>query len=128
METLPAPFNGPSQAGSYPGYVRSNVPQGVAPIANGVSVAKQLFPNATITSGYRAPGTKLRNGLVHDGGWHTQSHGAIDVAPIQGMTFQQYVQRYRDAGYTVIEALDEQTHPSKWATGPHWHIVLGERR
>ena len=89
------------------------------PVGNGVSVIKSLFPKAQVTSGYRPGGRKES--------WHTQSKGAVDIAPIPGMTFDQYVQKVRGAGYNIIEAIDEVNHPSKWSTGPHWHIVIGER-
>lgn len=95
------------------------------PVTNGVSVVKQLFPQARITSSFRPVGTKLAGGQTHDASWHTQSHAAVDVAPIKGMTFDQYVSKFRAAGYQIIEARDEATNPSKWSTGPHWHVVLG---
>jgi hypothetical protein len=43
------------------------------------------------------------------------------------MTFDQYVGRIKQAGYNVIEAIDEVNHPSAHATGPHWHVVIGRR-
>lgn len=41
------------------------------------------------------------------------------------MTFDQYVNRIRQAGFTILEARDEVNNPSAHATGPHWHVVIG---
>jgi hypothetical protein len=43
------------------------------------------------------------------------------------MTFNQYVDQIRQAGYPIIESRDEVNNPSSHATGPHWHVVLGEK-
>jgi hypothetical protein len=43
------------------------------------------------------------------------------------MTFAEARQRLVEAGYPIIEALDEVNHPSGHANGPHWHFVLGQR-
>jgi LAS superfamily LD-carboxypeptidase LdcB len=32
----------------------------------------------------------------------------------------------KNAGYKLIEARDEVKNPSKYATGPHWHVVIGK--
>lgn len=58
--------------------------------------------------------------------WHAASGAAVDVRPIPGMTFRQYVDRIRSAGHTIIEARDEVRDPTAHATGPHWHVVIGE--
>lgn len=84
----------------------------------------QLFPSARITSGYRGPNHTLS--LKNPGSWHAKSRGAVDVAPIPGMTFDQYVSGIKRAGYRIIEARDEVKNPSSHATGPHWHVVIGE--
>jgi hypothetical protein len=55
-----------------------------------------------------------------------QSAGAVDIAPIPGMTFSQYLARIRGAGHKIIEARDEVKNPSGHATGPHWHVVIGQ--
>jgi hypothetical protein len=31
----------------------------------------------------------------------------------------------KNAGYKIIEARDEVKNPSRFATGPHWHVVIG---
>lgn len=84
----------------------------------------QLFPNARITSGYRGPGHPLSR--ANPKSFHAQTAGAVDVAPIPGMTFEQYVSRIRAAGYRIVEARDEVKNPSAHATGPHWHVVIGK--
>ena len=86
---------------------------------------KQLFPDAKITSGYRGPDHPLSQ--KNPGSYHAKSRGAVDIAPIPGMTFNQYVDQIRQAGYPIIESRDEVNNPSSHATGPHWHVVLGEK-
>lgn len=49
------------------------------------------------------------------------------MAPIPGMTFEQAKRRLEQAGYGLIEAIDEVNNPSSNATGPHWHFVIGGR-
>lgn len=83
-----------------------------------------LFPNARITSGYRGPSHPLSK--KNPQSYHAQTVGAVDVAPIPGVTFEEYVSRIRNAGYRIIEAKDEVRNPSKYATGPHWHVVIGK--
>ena len=89
-------------------------------------MARQLFPNARVTSGYRPPDHPLSK--ANPKSWHTRSRAAVDVAPIQGMTFNDYLNRYRNAGYGIIESRDEVANPSRHATGPHWHAVIGRKR
>lgn len=97
-----------------------------APVTDGVKAALSVYPNARVTSGYRGPDHPLSR--ANPGSWHTKSRAAVDTAPIPGMTFDQYVEGYRKAGYGILEARDEVNNPSKHATGPHWHIVLGKGR
>lgn len=92
--------------------------------ANGKAVVQQLFPNARVTSGYRGPSHPLSQ--TNPRSYHATSPGAVDVAPIPGMTFDQYVNSIRQAGYNIVEARDEVNNPSKYATGPHWHVVIGK--
>lgn len=95
------------------------------PVANGGDVIKALFPKARVTSTYRPSDHPLSK--ANPGSWHTKSHAAVDVAPIKGMSFEQYVQGVQDAGYTVLEAKNEVgSGRSAHATGDHWHIVLGK--
>lgn len=95
-----------------------------APVADAASVAKSLFPDIEITQQRRDPNSSL--GKANPSSWHNKSGAAIDVRPIKGMTFAQYVKRFADAGYTILEAKNEVgAGRSKWATGDHWHVVLG---
>lgn len=95
-----------------------------APVADAGSIAKSLFPNIEITQQRRDPNSAL--GKANPKSWHNRTGAAIDVKPIQGMTFAQYVKRFADAGYTILEAKNEVgPGRSKWATGDHWHVVLG---
>ena len=96
------------------------------PVADGGTVIRSLFPSARITEVRRPSASRL--GRANPGSWHVRSGGAVDVAPIPGMNFSQYVQRIRDAGYRIIEQRDEVTNPSAHATGPHWHVVIGAAR
>lgn len=83
----------------------------------------ELFPDARITSGYRGPENPLSK--KNPRSYHARTQGAVDIAPIPGVTFNQYLTRIRKAGYKIIEARDEVKNPSKFATGPHWHVVIG---
>ena len=83
-----------------------------------------LFPDARITSGYRGSDNPLSKS--NPSSYHARTKGAVDIAPIAGMTFEQYIARIRKAGYRIVEARDEVRNPSKDATGPHWHVVIGK--
>ena len=96
------------------------------PSSDGKGVVAQLFPNARITSGYRSPSDALSR--ANPTSYHTKTHAAVDVAPIPGLSFEQFVSRIKAAGHSVIESRDEVKNPSAHATGPHWHVVIGERR
>lgn len=95
------------------------------PTANAYAVASSLFPQVRITDWKRDPNSPL--GRANPGSWHNDTEGALDVAPLPDMTFEQYVQTYKDAGYPILEARDEVKNPSKHATGKHWHVVLGAK-
>jgi hypothetical protein len=88
----------------------------------GRQVIESIFPDAEITDDVRDPLSSL--GQSNPGSYHVQSDGAVDLRPIPGMSFEQFVQSIQDAGYEVVEAIDETRNPSSHATGPHWHIVL----
>lgn len=100
-----------------------NATGGFRPV-NGSAVVQKVFPNARVTSGYRGPDHPLSK--KNPKSWHARSEGAVDVAPIPGMTFEQYIAGLKSAGYTVIDARDEQKHPLPWTTGPNWHAVIGK--
>ena len=94
------------------------------PVADAKAVARDLFPNIAITSGRRDPNSAL--GRANPKSFHNSTDAAIDVKPIPGMSFSDYVKRYRDAGYTILEARNEVGKGrSPHATGDHWHVVLG---
>lgn len=94
-----------------------------SPVGDGGAVVKQLFPGARITQTTRAAGSAL--GQKNPGSYHVGTNAAVDIAPIPGMTFPEYVQSIQSAGYRVIEARDEVNDPVGYATGPHWHAVIG---
>lgn len=93
------------------------------PIPDGRAAALSVYPNLYITDNARDPQSAL--GRANPSSWHNRTRAAIDARPIPGMSFDQYVQGYRDKGYGIIESRDEVNHPSAHATGPHWHVVLG---
>jgi soluble lytic murein transglycosylase len=94
------------------------------PVEDGRSAALKVYPGLQITDNARPTNSAL--GRANPRSFHVQTRAAIDARPIPGMTFEQYVKGYRDAGYAIIEARDEVKNPSKHATGPHWHVVLGK--
>ena len=83
------------------------------------------FPNARVTSGARDPGSPL--GRVNPRSWHNVGK-AWDTAPVDGMSFDDYVDRIRKDGWNVLEARDEVRNPSRHATGPHWHVAVDGRK
>lgn len=88
----------------------------------------ELFPSVNITSGARGPNHPLSQ--ANPGSYHNTRNGgrAFDVAPIDGVTFEEYVTRLRAAGFNIVEAIDETTPEAMartGATGPHWHIAYG---
>ena len=92
--------------------------------ADGPAVISRLFPEARVTSGYRGPNDPLSK--KNPRSYHASTKGAVDIAPISGVTFKEYIAGIRNAGYKIIEARDEVKNPSKYATGPHWHVVIGK--
>lgn len=94
------------------------------PVSNGVSALSELLPGARVTSGYRGPDHPLSR--ANPSSYHTRTHAAVDIAAIPGMTFEQAKAKL-GSQYGLIEAIDEYRHPSKNATGGHWHFVLGKR-
>lgn len=88
----------------------------------GRQVISSLFPTAHITEDVRDPNTPL--GKETPTSYHEKTQNAVDVRPIPGMTFQQFLGTIHDKGYRVVEAIDEVNHPSAHATGPHWHVVV----
>jgi hypothetical protein len=100
--------------------------QNYFPVSNGRAVIEDIFPGVHVTDNTRDPSSAL--GRANPDSWHNRSGGAVDVRPIPGMTFDQFVGRIRQSGYSIIEQRDEVKNPSRHATGPHWHVVLGAGR
>lgn len=95
--------------------------------ANGASVVKQVIPGARVTSGYRGPNHPLSK--ANPRSYHAKTAGAVDMAPVPGMTFEQARARLEAQGYPIVEAKNETgAGRSRHATGDHWHFVLGARR
>lgn len=96
---------------------------GIRPVSDPDAVLRKVFPGIASNSTYRPPNHPLSQ--KNPTSYHTTTHGAIDVSPIPGVSFEAYLQAYKNQGYHIIEARDEVKNPSKNATGPHWHVVLG---
>lgn len=89
---------------------------------------KSLFPEVRVTSAERGPDHPLS--VRNPGSYHNTVNGgrAIDVAPIPGVTFDEYVNRLKAAGFNIVEAIDETTPEAMkkyGSTGKHWHIAYG---
>lgn len=97
----------------------------VPPIDDAGAALRSLIPGIRITSQHRDGNDPLSK--ANPNSWHTRSNAAVDVSPMQGMTYAQMRQKILDAGYPLIEARDEVANPVPWATGPHYHFVLGQR-
>lgn len=83
------------------------------------------FPGVRVTSSKRDPNSRL--GRANPKSFHNVGM-AWDVAPIPGMTFDQYKARVQQDGWNVREAIDEVKNPSRHATGPHWHMAVDGRK
>lgn len=84
----------------------------------------QTFPGVRVTSTRRDPNSPL--GRANPRSYHNVGQ-AVDIAPIPGMSFNDYVNRVKQ-DYNVLEARDEVNNPSSHATGPHWHLAYGSRK
>lgn len=58
------------------------------------------------------------------GSYHVDEPNAIDVRPIPGVRFSDFVKSFETSGHKIVESRDEQANPMPWTTGPNWHIVL----
>lgn len=123
-DDLPEGFEVEKMGSTLPAPPKPKAPN-VRPHPNAFEAARSIFPDLEITDWSRDANSAL--GRANPDSWHVKSKGAIDARPRKDMTFDQYVQRYRDAGYPILEAKDEVANPAKHATGPHWHVVLGDR-
>jgi len=88
---------------------------------------QNLYPQARVTSGYRGPNNPLT--LRNPSSFHARGTPddprAVDVAPIPGVTFDQYKAAV-GAKVPIAQAFDEATHPFPWTTGPNWHLATGQ--
>lgn len=124
-ESGPATVASPSSAPTTSGVTYEYGGTPGQPVASAASIVLSLFPGVHINQEHRDPNSRL--GRANPGSWHNQGRAAVDVRPIRGMTFEAFIQKIRDAGYDIIEDIDEVRHPSRNATGPHWHVVIRER-
>jgi hypothetical protein len=90
-------------------------------MSDAVNLVKTLFPTARITSTKRSPSSAL--GQANPRSYHNIGK-AIDIAPIPGIKFKDYVRSLKSAGLDIVEAKEEVGKGrSKHATGDHWHIA-----
>lgn len=94
-------------------------------MSDAVKLVKSLFPTARITSTKRSPSNPLSK--ANPRSYHIQGK-AIDIAPIPGVKFKDYITSvkgaFKDAGLDIVEAIEEVgAKRSKHATGDHWHIA-----
>lgn len=90
-------------------------------MSDAVNLVKSLFPTARVTSTKRSPTSVL--GRKNPRSYHNIGR-AIDIAPIPGIKFKDYVSSLKNAGLDVVEAIEEVGKGrSKHATGDHWHIA-----
>jgi len=89
-----------------------------------------LFPNARVNGLSR---TQARNDQLYADGTHHRSYhvpgteagvSAVDVKPMAGITFKDFVKKFKDAGYSVAEAIDESRKSTAKNGGKNWHIAL----
>jgi hypothetical protein len=118
----------PSQGGYADpgGYAAGDVGEAVPLDPNipyGRQIIERIFPGVVhVTEDVRDP--KSRLGRANPGSYHNKSQNAVDVRPIPGMTFNQFLTQIKQSGHEIIEARDEVNNPSGHATGPHWHVVI----
>lgn len=103
---------------------RSADPATAVPVADGRSTIKEIFPEVYVTQNKRDPNSSL--GQANLNSWHVKSGAAVDVRPIPGYTFEEAIEEIEGSGRVLLEAIDETKNPSSYATGPHWHFVIGE--
>lgn len=85
-------------------------------------IIPSIFPGARVTSTSRSRSDPLSRKNPRSP--HIDNPNAFDVAPIPGMTFEDFVGEMKNKGYEIEGGLDEVNHPSPWATGAHWHGVI----
>lgn len=89
----------------------------------GHAVISGIFPQAHVTSDHRGPDNPLYDPNSGHAGDDT-----VDVRPIPGMTYQEFLQTIRDHGYEIVKSYDESKGPADRrkaaAWGPHWHVQI----
>ncbi len=83
-----------------------------------------IFKGARVTSTSRSDSDPLSRRNPRSK--HINNPNAFDMAPIKGMTYEQFQDTMRQNGYEISNARDEVKNPSAWATGPHWHGVISK--
>ena len=74
---------------------------------------QRQFPGVRVTSGRRDPNSAL--GRANPRSWHNRGM-EWDTAPIEGLSYDQYVDRIKKDGWNVLEARDVVKNPSAHAT------------
>jgi hypothetical protein len=92
----------------------------------GRSVVETIYPGVSVTSSYRGPNHPLSK--KNPNSFHARGDKAVDVRAIPGMTFNDYLDGINKAGYDILEYRNEYINPSPDSTGPHWHVVIGDKR
>lgn len=88
--------------------------QGVIPISNAFAIMTGIFEFEKLTVRNTS-----NNGLRSIG-------AAVDVKPQENMTFQEYTERYKQAGFVILEARI-QVGENRDGDEDHWYIALGEK-
>lgn len=85
-------------------------------------IIPSVFPKAKVTSTSRDENHPLSR--KNPNSKHINNPNAFDVAPIPGVSYGQFLNGLKQAGYEVSQPIDEQKNPSRHATGAHWHGVI----
>src|SRR6478609_6325229 len=96
-----------------------------APIYDAASALETVYPGVRPNSQFRGPTDPLS--IKNPDSNHINAFDTIDVSPMDGVTYDQFVQSFRDKGYKIGETRDEAANPIPGlTTGPNWHIqILG---
>lgn len=81
-----------------------------------------VFPGARITSTHRGENHPLS--LKNPSSSHI-GYEAVDIAPIKGVSFEEFIKTLSEAGFKIKEKRNEVGKGKvPWATGDHWHVVI----
>ena len=115
-----------------PGTLNGTVSSGVKKVEATPDYARKklesLFPKINIASHGRPPDHPLS--VQNPESYHNTVNGgrAFDVAPIPGMTFDEYISLVKKAGFNIVEKIDETTPEAMkkyGSTGKNWHFAYG---